>query len=171
MRCPLCKERIKWNAVKCRFCGTIVDKKTEEIQFIKNGFDKIEAECKKLEMLITKRCGFIIYWHKFSEEDLMSYVDKIENFALKIKADIEHWKKAKRPDERVQVFYNENARRLHDRLEQLQEMIQFRHPTVWERIGYAFKAFYFHIVEKLLPMITGRLSLGFKKQNKIPEMI
>jgi len=179
MKCPLCKEHIKRNSVKCRFCGTIVDKKTEEIQYIKNGFDKIEAECSNVEKQVSKRSGFIIRWHKFSEEELLEKIEKIETFARKIKADIENWKEMKKPilslkvfnDDSVKLFYNENARRLHERLERLQEMIQFRHPTVWERIGKVFKIFYFHVVERLLPLITGKMSLGFKRQNKIPGNI
>jgi hypothetical protein len=171
VKCPLCKERIKRNAIKCRFCGTIVDKKTEEIQFIKNGFDKIEAECKTLEKLIFKRSGFIVRWHRFSEDELLSYIAKIENFARKIKADIENWKESKKPEESVQRFYNENARRLHDRLAQLQDLIQLRHPTLWERLGTIFRAFYFHLVEKLLPLIGCGIKLGYKRQNKIPGSI
>ena len=179
MKCPLCKEHIKRNAVKCRFCGTIVDKKTEEIQYIKNGFDKIEAECSNLEKQVSKLSGFIIFWHKFSEEELLGQIEKIETFARKIKADIENWKEARKPifsiqpfkNDSVKLFYNENTRRLHERLERLQEMIQFRHPTVWERIGSVFRAFYFHVVEGLLPLITGRVSLGLKRQNKIPGTI
>jgi len=171
MRCPLCKERIKWKAVKCHFCGTIVDKKTEGLQFIKTGFEKIEAECKALEKQVSMRCGFIIRWHMFSEEKLLSFIEKIESHAHKIRSDIESWKDSKKPDTRISLFYNESAKKLYTRLEELQEMIWLRKPTVWEHIGSFFKAFYFHIVEKLLPLITGRASLGFKKQNRIPAEI
>lgn len=179
MRCPLCKERVKWRAVKCRFCGTVVDRKTEEIQFIKNGFDKIEAECNNLEKKVLMRCGFIIRWHMFSEEELFACIEKIENFARKIRSDIENWNETKSPvkrlkffnNESVKLFFNENARRLQDRLCGIQDMIQIRHPTIWERIGSAFKAFYFHLVERLLPLIGGSIGLGFKNRNRIPAEV
>ena len=170
MKCPLCKERIKRNAVTCHFCGTVVDQKTERIQYIKNGFDKIEVECGNLEKRITAVKGFIISWHKFSEKTLYEYLEKIKAFAMKIRSDVDSRKDKKSQQETILLFYNEKVKRLQERLEQLEDLIEWRHPTTWERVRDNFKEFFILIVEKLLPFITLGTRIGFRQQGRIAKI-
>jgi hypothetical protein len=67
------------------------------------------------------------------------------------------------------MFYNENARELRDRLDEIRAAVEQRQPTLWEQICHVFQVLYKFVVEKLLPVITFRLIPGRRRFGEIGE--
>jgi hypothetical protein len=67
------------------------------------------------------------------------------------------------------MFYNENARELRDRLDEIRAAVEQRQPTLWERVCGFFNTLYKFVVEKLLPVITFRFIPGRRRFSEIGE--
>jgi hypothetical protein len=167
MRCPVCKERVKHKDLYCWRCHTLIDEKDKDLQFINNGFKKVFGECENLEKDIGRFHGSIMRRHAFTEENLVSRIDKIKSFANKIRSDIVSWADRKKLSDKIREFYNENARNLQERLEELKAAIYIRKPTSWEKICQVFNALYLFVVEKILPILSFRLIPG---KNPLKEL-
>jgi hypothetical protein len=167
--CFLCVFRRRRNSLKCQFCDRYLEKSKElqdGLSYLENGFDKISRELDSLEQKATAMCGFLFFRrHKFSAEDLMDsdQMERIKSIAGKIKDDVRRWEAAKKLQFRVKDFYNEKAAETQERVNNLNQMIQTRHPTLWERVGGFFRNLYRAIVERLPLFIRGALT--FKKHG------
>jgi hypothetical protein len=159
------------NALRCKRCNSLIEKDGQETRFIKNGFAKINSECDALERESFELTGSIFKRHKYSEEELLTHMEKIKSFAQKIHDDVACWNMPSGLSQWIKALYNQNTEALQERLSNIMERIRIRRPTVWERIGKIFISFYQFIAEKLLPMITGKFSLGYRKQGRIPGTV
>lgn len=168
MRCPMCKERIRKDAIKCRHCHSILDDSLnvrDGLSYLENGFAKIEEECDALEEKVNIVIGAVFKRHKYSADDLLGsgHIDKIKSFAGKIKDDVDRWEEAGQLSFRLRLLYNEKAQAVQARVSTINRMIQEREPTLWEKIGEAFTRLYKAILE-LLPLIVRRLLTSKKRK-------
>jgi hypothetical protein len=165
MKCPYCKERIKNKAVRCKHCHASIGGETENdgIQYLQNGFTKIDTECDTIEDRINARTGVVFVRHQYTADELWQMCGRIESFAGKIKDDIDQWDASGQLSQRIRLVYNQKAEAVHERLGMIAAAIEQREPTLWEKVCSVFK----RIVEKLLPMLSVRLVSGTKDKKLI----
>jgi hypothetical protein len=170
MHCPYCKERIKEGALRCKHCHASLNETADTtddstMRYLQNGFSKVNTECDRLEDKVKARTGFIFIRHEYSEDELMEAAGRIESFVEKIQSDIEIWNSSGQVSQRVECFYNENARQVSQRLERISRNIQERESTLWEKVCTVFK----RIASKLFPMFHFKMVAGKPKQRFIAE--
>jgi len=167
MRCLFCKIRNKYKRLKCQSCNYFLNTREikEEFDYLENGFAKINDELDNLEEKVHIVIGIIFRHHRYTAEDLLDskQMDRIKSLAGKIKDDINRWESAGKLSYRLKMFYNENAESVQDRLRMINQTIQYRKPTLWERVGGFFRRLYRAIVE-LLPALFQRLLIGRKQK-------
>jgi tetrahydromethanopterin S-methyltransferase subunit G len=135
----------------------------EGFAYLENGFNKIDEELCELEQKIHVVTGFIFKRHKYTEQDIMdsAQMNRIKSLAGKIKDDVTRWDASGKFPYRLRILYNENAEMLQERLRMINQEIQERRPTLWERVGRFFRRLYRMVVE-LLPLLFQRLISGNK---------
>ena len=168
MRCLFCKIRNKKNSVKCQFCEYYFKSSREiweGISCLENVFEKINGEIDDLEQKVHIVIGLIFRRHKYTAEDLLDskQMDRIKSLAGKIKDDVSRWESAGKLPYRVKMVYNENAESVQERLRMINQTIQERKPTLWEKVGGFFRRLYRAVVE-LLPTLFQRLLSGRKQK-------
>ena len=164
IKCPYCKERVKKKAVRCKHCkaslggkeNTSKEANDEGLQYLQNGFNKINAECDIIEQKINARTGFIFITHQYSNDDLYVAIGKIKSFVGKMKADLDEWESVKKLSGQVKAVFNRKAGEAYRRLEAIQYEIERREPTFWEKVRSVFKI----IFETLIPFLSFRLVSG-----------
>jgi hypothetical protein len=166
MRCLFCKIRNRKDSVKCQFCDYFLASSPgmrKTLAYLENGFGKINDELGDIEGKVNQVVGLIFKRHKYTAEDLLdsSQMNRIKSLAGKIKDDIARWDAAGKMPYRLKVFYNENAESVQNRLRMINQTIQSRKPTLWEKVGGFFRRLYKIIVE-LLPSIFQGLLFGQK---------
>lgn len=160
MRCLFCKIRNKYKRLKCQSCDYFLN--TREIKegydYLESGFAKINDELDNLEEKVHIVIGIIFRRHRYTAEDLLDskQMDRIKSFAEKIKDDMKLWETSGKLSYSLKMFYNENAESVQERLRMINQTIQYRKPTLWERVGGFFRRLYRAIVE-LLPTMFQRL--------------
>jgi tetrahydromethanopterin S-methyltransferase subunit G len=165
MRCPICREWIKRGALKCKHCHSVLVDSEEDIGYLKAGFARIHRECETLETKVNLIAGKIFKHHRYSEDELLhaEELSRIESFGGKIKDDVNRWRSANQMSDRILQLYNDEAEELHERLDQIFEMIRLRTPTLWDKVGAAFSRFYKMVIE-LLPVFF-RVALPYRKHK------
>jgi hypothetical protein len=169
IRCPLCKEEIRDDAIKCKHCHSFLKDSEEGVEYLRNGFGKINDECDALEEKVNMLIGIIFVRHKYSVEALLEsdHFSKIESFAGKIRTDFETWAATNKLSYRLEILYNHHIEALQARIDRITAKIKQREPTIWEKVCSAFMRLSRILVEKLLPFIPGKLLIGLKRQRFI----
>jgi tetrahydromethanopterin S-methyltransferase subunit G len=173
MRCPICREWIKRGAQKCKHCYSVLVDAQEDIGYLKAGFARIHRECDTLETKVNLIIGKIFKRHRYSEDELLNAGElaRIESFSGKIRDDVNQWKLANQISERMREFYNDEVETVHDRLDQIIEMIHERTPTLWDKVGAALSRFYKTVIGLLPLFVRSVLPMGkqklFEKKGRI----
>jgi hypothetical protein len=169
-RCPYCKERIKRGAVRCKHChssighgGAGADGNDENIKYLQNGFNKINAECDAIEGRIGARTGLVFTRHQYSGDELMDAAVRIESYIEKMNDDLEMWETADKLNQQAKLHFNRKAGEIYERLESLHFAIERRDPTWWEKVCEVFT----RILSKILPFLSLRLIAGSKAPEEI----
>ena len=163
-KCPYCKERVKRKAVRCKHCQASINRtekgfencEDEGIQYLKNGFSKINAECDTIEDKLKQRTGFVFIKHQYSADDLHDAAGRIESFVDKMRDDLEEWESENKLTAQVKQLFNKKAGDVYHRLEALHFEIERREPTWWEKVCTVFK----RIMAKILPFLSLKLIAG-----------
>jgi hypothetical protein len=161
MKCLFCKIRSKKNSLKCRFCDYFLESPPEmgkTLAYLENGFEKINEELDDIEGKVNQITGLVFRRHRYTAEDLLdsSQMNRIQSLAGKIKDDVSRWDANGKMPYRLKLFYNENAESAQSRMRMINQIIQDRRPTLWEKVGGFFRQLYRIIVE-LLPIMLQRL--------------
>jgi len=164
MKCLFCKIRNRKNLVKCQFCDYFLASSQEmgkTLAYLENGFGRINEELDDIERKVNQVVGLVFRRHRYTVEGLLdsSQMNRIKSLAGKIKDDITRWDTAGKLPYRLKVFYNENAESVQNRMRMINQTIQDRNPTLWEKVGGFFRQLY-RIVVELLPMIFQKLLFG-----------
>jgi len=164
MKCLFCKIRNNKNSVKCQFCDYFLASSHEmrkTLAYLENGFGRINDELDDIEGKVNMVVGKIFKRHRYTAECLLdsSQMSRIKSLAGKIKDDVTQWDAAGKLPYRLKVFYNENAESVQNRLRMINQTIQDRNPTLWEKVGDFFRQLY-KIVVELLPSIFQKLLFG-----------
>jgi len=164
MKCLFCKIRNRKNSVKCQFCDYFLASSPEmrkTLAYLENGFGKINDELDDIERKVNMVIGLVFKRHRYTVEVLLdsSQMNRIKSLAGKIKDDVAQWDTAGKLPYRLKIFYNESAESVQKRLRMINQAIQDRNPTLWEKVGDFFRRLY-KIVVELLPSIFQRLLFG-----------
>jgi len=164
MKCLFCKIRNRKDSVKCQFCDYFLTSSHEirkTLAYLENGFVKINDELDDIERKVNQIVGLIFRRHRYTVESLLdsSQMNRIKSLAGKIKDDVGQWDTAGKLPYRLKIFYNENAESVQNRVRMINQTIQDRNPTLWEKVSGFFRQLY-RIVVELLPMIFQRLLFG-----------
>ena len=155
-KCPYCKEFIKGGAVRCKHChanlegnGDASTQQTDErIQYLKNGFAKINTECETIEEKMKLRTGLVFVKHLYSGDELLYALNRIESFVDKMRDEIDEWEAISNVSSQVRFLFSKNAEEVCQRLTSLHVLILQREPTWWEKVRSILK----RILEKLLSL-------------------
>jgi len=170
-RCPYCKEKIRKGAVRCKHCHSGIggngknasQTNDDGIQYLQNGFRKINAECDAIKGKIKLRTGFIFVKHQYSSGDLIEATGRIESFVEKMRDDLEEWQAVNKLTDQVKNIFNKKAEEVYHRMEYLHSEIEQREPTWWEKVRGTFK----RIIEKLFTFFSFKLIAGKKDPKTI----
>ena len=167
IKCPYCKERIRKDAVRCKHChsiiGTAIPVNDDSYKYLQNGFAKINSECESIKVKIQMCTGLIFVTHRYSIEELLEAINKIESFIDKMRADLGEWESVGKLSLQVKLIFNNKAGEVYKKLESLQLEITRREPTWWEKVQIVFR----RIIEKLFTFFSYKLVTGKDKQKAI----
>jgi len=167
MRCLFCRIRNKYKRLKCQSCNYFLNTKEmrEGLGYLESGFARINEELDGLEEKVHLVIGIIFRRHKYTADDLLdsNQMERIKSLAGKIKDDVNRWDSAGKLSRRLKMFYNENAESVQERLRMINQTIQERKPTLWEKVGGFFRRLYLAIV-RLLPTMFQRLLISRKQK-------
>jgi hypothetical protein len=141
-------------------------KQTAEIEYLKSGFSRIQAELDMLELKIGIIIGLVFKRHQYSVDALLNseHLRKVESYVRKIGDDISRWEQTGKLSFGVRRVYNQSAEAVHERIHALNERIQQRVPTFWEKVCDVFIRFCEVVIEQL-PFIGFRLLLALKRRK------
>ena len=169
-KCPYCNEWIKSRAIRCKHCRTSLGenryasakKKADDgIQYLQNGFAKINSECQKIEEKMKLKTGFVFIKHQYSGDELYYALGRIESFVEKMSTDLDEWESVGKLNQQVRFLFNQKAEETCHRLESLHYLIEQREATWWEKVSVIFK----RIIEMLIPFIPLDMIIGKAKLN------
>ena len=163
-KCPYCKELIKKGAVRCKHCkasleenGNAAAQQTDEgIQYLKNGFEKINSECNAIEEKMKMQTGFVFVKHLYSGDELCYALSRIETFVEKMGDDLDELEAANNLSQQARFLFSKKAEEVCQRLASLHFLIAQREPTWWEKVKSILK----RIVQKLLSIFPLEAMLG-----------
>ena len=106
--------------------------------------------------------------HRYTVNELLesNHLSKVESIAGKIRDDVRQWEGTGRLSNQIRATYNQNAERVHQRVERIIEKIKTRAPTIWEQVCAVFIKAYRVIAEMFLPLIKIRF-LSANKRLKL----
>ena len=153
-KCPYCKELIREGAIRCKHCHANLEgngdvptqQSNERIQYLKNGFKKIDSECETIEEKMKLRTGFVFVKHLYSSDELFYAISRIEAFVEEMKDELDELEAETNASQRISFLFSKKAEETYHRLESLHLLIEQREPTWWEKVKGIVK----RIIDKLL---------------------
>ena len=154
-RCPMCNERIKRKAQKCKHCLTVLSDNPEQLEYIGSCFDEIDSELEAFSAQIDETEGIFFVRHRFSQEDLENsrHLHRIEDLSQEIKGMIDTWSSSGMLSYRAGLEYNSRAAALHRQLDEIKAQIEARNPTFWEAICEFFERIVRFIKKIVVPFL------------------
>lgn len=174
-RCPMCNERIKRKAQKCKHCLTVLNDNPEQLEYVESCFDEIDTELQAFSAQIDETEGIFFVRHKFSQEDLENsrHLKRIEDISQEIKDMMDSWSSSGMLSYHTGMEYNTRAAALHRQLDEIKAQIEERSPTFWEAICEFFERIVRFIKKIMVPFLCNhraRIEARLPK-NRFTELI
>lgn len=171
MRCPVCDERIRSRAKKCKHCLTIFDDDPDQRNYLEQAFRKIDYELSEFESKIERIIGLIFKRHEYSPNELQNspHIARIESITGKIRDDIANWSAHGMLSLKTRTTYNNLAESTHQQLDTLIERINTRKSTHFEVVSQFLCSFGKFLRTTLLPMLKDTICITSSKLKRLPE--